>query len=206
MTVDSFKAKYLELRSRYMNDVDIAFRLGFEQGAQQAQQQSALDAQAKNREMGHQHGIEKLSSPTTESGSQELKPEGGESPDTGMQQPDQGSELDQHINKLQGMLGSSEDPEIKKSLDAILSIRKSEKFALDMKKSESAIAGIAKALHKPAFKMGVQAQHNMDTNAKQALTLQHKIVDDVFKAWQTEQDKGSKDILQILDVENVTKR
>lgn len=196
----NYKSKYLELRSKYIADLDMAFRLGIEEGAKQAQQQQAIDAQAKAQEMEMQkQNIEAGGQDTQPGQPEEIAQEGAPSAAQG------GSELDQHISKLEGMLGNNPEPEIQKSLQAIVSLRKNEKEAIEMKKSELAIKGIAKALHKPAFKIGVQAAHNLTDSAKRAVTLQHKIVNDVMKAWQEEESKASKDIKNILDVEGLIK-
>lgn len=196
----NYKSKYIELRSKYIADLDMAFRLGIEEGAKQAQQQQAIDAQAKAQEMEMQkQNIEAGGQETQPGQPEDVAQEGAPSADQG------GSELDQHISKLEGMLGSNPEPEIQKSLQAIVSLRKSEKEAIEMKKSELAIKGIAKALHKPAFKIGVQAAHNLTDSAKRAVTLQHKIVNDVMKAWKEEESKASKDIKNILDVEGLIK-
>jgi hypothetical protein len=205
----NFKKKYLELRSKYIADLDMAFRLGVEQGAQQAQQQQGQMNQEKLQQqqleaggMAGQHAPEEESEAP---GQQE--PKNDEMPEEGAQpaMETNGSELDQHINKLESALGSSASPEVKKSLEIILSLRKAEKQALEMKKAERAIPGIVKALHKPAFKMGVQAFHNLSDNAKQTVTLQHKIVNDVMKAWADEESKASNELESILNIENLLK-
>jgi DNA polymerase III gamma/tau subunit len=208
----NYKKKYLELRGKYINDLDMAFRLGVEQGMQQAQQQQAIDAKAEAQEMQMQQkqieaqGMAAQNTPEGESAptNPEQPGEGPKPPGMPDQTEQQGSELDQHIGKLEGLLGSSSEPEIQKSLQALMSLRKAQRDALDMKKAESAIQGIAKALHKPAFKFGVQAAANLTDNAKKSVTLQHKIVNDVMKAWADEDSKASKDIKNILDIESIT--
>lgn len=201
----NYKSKYMELRSKYIADLDMAFRLGVEQGAQQAQQQQAMEAKAQ-ADQAAQLESQGLSG---EQPGQEEAPQqpGQEAPQEGQvpAQDQNGSELDQHISKLEGMLGSNPEPEIQKSLQAIVSLRKAQKDAIDFKKSELAIKGIAKALHKPAFKIGVQASHNMSDNAKKAVSLQHKIVNDIMKTWGEEENKASNDIKSILDVEGLIK-
>ena len=216
----NYKKKYLELRAKYIGDLDMAFRLGVEQGMQTAQQQQAVEAQAKAEQMqmkqqqmamqaqngGEEGGPPKPNKPGETPDSE--GPDMGEpsTPESGMgdiQAQQRSSELDQHIGKLEGMLGSNSDPEVKKSLDAILNLRKAEKLAMDMKKSEEAIKGIAKALHKPAFKVGVQANHNLSSNAKEAVSMQHKIVNDIMKSWAAEESRAEKDIKNILNVENL---
>lgn len=206
----NYKNKYLELRSKYINDLDMAFRLGVEQGMQQAQQQQALDAQqqANELEMAQTQG---MSNGMGDEPGQPQEP-GAEGQESGVNNPQSpgienqsGSELDQHINKLEGMLGKDTNPEVQKSLNEIKSLRKAEKFAIEMKKSEKTITGIAKALHKPAFKIGVQATNNLTDSAKKAVTLQHKIVDDIMKAWDGEKNKAEKDITKILNIEGLLK-
>jgi len=212
----NYKNKYLELRNKYIADLDMAYRLGFEAGGQQAQQQQAIETDAQNQQaemqrqglqaeaMG-QNGAPKENEmgahvggqpgKVSENPSQEGQPMNGTSGN--------GSEIDQHISKLQGMLGKGHSPQIQKSLDAIIDLRKKEKLAQDLQKSQEAISGIAKALHKPAFKVGAQASHNMDDNAKRSLSLQHKIVSDVMKSWQEEEAKAGSDIKNILKIDGV---
>ena len=212
----NYKKKYLELRTKYIADLDMAYRLGFEAGGQQAQQQQAIETDAQNQQaemqrqglqaeaMG-QNGAPKENEmgahvggqpgKVSENPSQEGQPMNGSSGN--------GSEIDQHISKLQGMLGKGHSPQIQKSLDAIIDLRKKEKLAYDLQKGQEAISGIAKALHKPAFKIGAQANHNMDDNAKRSLSLQHKIVSDVMKSWQEEEAKASSDIKNILKIDGV---
>jgi hypothetical protein len=67
-----------------------------------------------------------------------------------------------------------------------------------MKKSYKAIPAIAKALHKPAFKIGQQASHNMTSNAKAAVGMQEKIVSDLMKAMADEETKATNSIQNIL--------
>ena len=209
----NYKKKYLELRAKYISDLDMAFRLGFEDGQQASQQQQALDAQAKVQEseqkqaLAEAGGMSEEGQPPSAPGEENQHPgEEGQQPPQPGSEGSNGSELDQHINKLESMLGSSEQsPEIKKSLEAILSLRKDEKLAVQLKKSEKAAKGIVSTLHKPQFKMGAQAQHNMTDNSKRTLSLQHKIVSDVMKAWKEEETKASSDIKSILDVESFIK-
>lgn len=191
----NYKNKYLELRSKYIGDIDMAFRLGYEQGVQGAQQQQAQMEQEQQAQAQGMNG-----------GAPPFGSEGGESVGQPESQLDgQPSELDQHIGKLESMLGGNPDQEIKKSLHALVTLRKSEKQALELRKSAAAIPGIVKALHKPAFKMSVQASHNLNDNAKKTATLQHKIVNDIFKSWQEQESKTSKDIVSILEAEALLK-
>lgn len=191
----NYKTKYLELRSKYINDIDVAFRLGFEQGINQAKQQQAIQAQeqAANAQQQPEQMVNQQQ-PEEQAQQQEQQA-----------QQQSGSELDEHIGNLEQALGSSDNPEVQKSLKAIIDLRKKEKFQLEMKKSDLAVKEISKALHKPSFKMNSQAQHNMDDNAKKAVSMQHKIVNDIMKAWEKEEQRANNDIKNILNIENLIK-
>lgn len=212
----NYKNKYLELRTKYIADLDVAFRLGMEQGAQQAQQQQAVELDAQNQQAEQQRQTMQAdamgqSGPPRED---EMGAHVGGQPGKVNENPAQegqpvngssgnGSEIDQHISKLQGMMGKGHSPEIQKSIEAIIDLRKKEKLTYDLQKSHEAISGIAKALHKPAYKMGVQASHNMNDNAKKSLSLQHKIVSDVMKSFAAEEARANSDIKNILKIDGI---
>ena len=188
----------MELRSKYIGDLDMAFRLGFEQGQQQAQQDQAQQAQAQQQQleqagMGQESGFpgqeESLGAPTIAQGPAQAGR----------------SELDKHINELEGMLGKSEvDVNVlKKTLESIKSAQKAQLEQLELRKSAAAIPEIAKALHKPQFKLGVQASHNLSANAKTAVSLQHKIVNEVLAKMEEETKKASNDISNLLNIEGL---
>jgi len=211
----NYKNKYMELRSKYMNDLDMAFRLGMEQGAQQAQQDQMAQQQAEAQQM-QQAALQGQAGGAPGQDGAGGPPQEGAPQGQGAQEPDMNgqaeSELDQHISKLESMVnkpGGNADPEIQKSLRELISLRKSElekiKFQREMKKSEQAIKGIAKALHKPSFKLSKVAAHNLSSNAKQAVSLQHKIVNDVMAKMEAEEKRAGKSISDILDIEGLTK-
>lgn len=213
----TYKAKYFQLKMQYMNAVDTAFRLGFEQGKQQAeldqvaqQQQQAQEMamQAQNQAMGGgPPGAEGADPAAAQANGQETQVAGSEEMEPSSEHPD-GSELDQHIAKLESLLGKSEvSPEdLHKAVHELKSLRKSQVLAIELKKSSEAIKGIATALHKPGFKLSVQASHNMNDNAKRAVTLQHRIVDDIMNKWEEEETKAVKGIHEIIQIEGLTKK
>lgn len=193
----NYKNKYMELRSKYMNDLDIAFRLGFEQGGQQAQQ----DQQMQQDQQAHELSAAEAGAPQVTQAPGVDQPPGQDGAPTS--EHPEGSELDQHIAKLESMIAKSESPEdLKKSVNELgndlKKLQKSWKEQSDLRKSEQAIKGIAKALHKPAFKLTKQASINLNDNAKQAVSMQHKIVNDVMAKMEEEEKKASKDIKTIL--------
>jgi hypothetical protein len=196
---NNYKAKYEQLKMQYMQAVDVAYRQGYEDGGKSAQmdqmaQQQQQQAELESAQAGGQPGQPSEEAAPGEQPQEEQNP-ASEHPD--------GSELDQHIAKLESLLGKAEvQPEdLKKASDLI----KEFKLSREMKKSEQAIKGIAKALHKPAFKMSVQASSNLNDNAKKSLGMQEKIVTDIMKAWSEEESRASKSIHSILGVEGLTK-
>lgn len=217
----NYKSKYMAIRAKYMNDVDMAFRLGFEQGQQQAEQEQMMQQQAEQQAMEQAQAAAMSGGapgqdgqPPQEGQPQEANGNPNEDASNGNADPNaamagQPSELDQHISQLEQMIAKSEklanDPEIKKSLDKLIAIRKSELQAIQFKQGAQAIKGIAKALHKPAFKMSVQANHNLTNNAKTAVSLQHKIVNDMMAKMVDEEKRASNDIKNILSIEGLTK-
>ena len=204
----NWKNKYFTLRTKYMEDLKMAFRQGMEQGAQQAQMQQAQEQQAQQQALDE-----------AAMGQQPGQP-GQEGEDASQQDPGfqdsanpQGSELDQHIQKLESMLGNAgssmakaESDNLRSTIEALKAMRKTQKESYDLKKSEYAIKGIAKALHKPAHKHGVQATANLTSNAKQALSMQHKIVQEMMKSWGEEEKRAATGIKGILNVEGLTKK
>jgi hypothetical protein len=205
MSEINWKNKYQELKMKFMNSVDTAFRIGFEQGMQQQQQQQAQEQAQAQQEM------EMAAQQQAQGGAPGQEQSGGEA-QPGEQAPGgdmnaQGSELDQHISQLESMLGKTEDPELQKSIKEIISFRKNELQAIELKKSEKAIAGIAKALNKPApFSIGKTASANLNPTAKAALSMQEKIVGDIMKSWEQEEKKASTDIRSILANEGLTRK
>lgn len=194
MKNQDWKLKYQDLKLKFHDAVDVAFRLGMEQGLQQAQvqeaQQQQADAQAAQAAaMGQQPGQDPNAPPG--------------------QAPNDGSELDQHIGQLEGMLGQSqpgspEQASLQKSLAGIKSIRNTLRQASDMYKSEKAIASISKAL-KPAYTLSKGATKNMSEPAKKALSMQEQIVDELMKSFKEEEEKASEAITKTLNFEQLLK-
>jgi len=194
----NYRSKYEQLKSQFMSSVDTAFRLGYQQGANdaqleqaQTQQQQAQEAQSAQANAPGQP--EKTSEQAPQ---QEEELADSENP--------AGSELDQHIAKLESMLGKSEltGEDMQKALKEVKSFK--EKLAI--KKNDKAIKAIAKALNKPSISINKQAEHNLSQVAKGALSMQEKIVADVMKSWEAQEQKAPKDIFEILASEGLTKK
>lgn len=195
MQID-YKMKYKELKLKYKETVDLAFRLGVTEGMrqgelQQAQQTAAAAQQAASGGVPGQEG--------------EAAP-GQEMPGQG---PADGSELDQHIGTLEGMLQkadptSSEALSLKKSLDGIKAFKTSLKQASDLRKSEAALAAIGKAM-KGQFTLGKVATKNLSENGKAGLSSQQDVLDNVMKSFAEEEQKATEAIKKTLSLEQVLK-
>jgi hypothetical protein len=231
MEVD-YKKKYHALRLKFTESMDMAFRLGYEQGGKDAQMDQAVQAAADAQAAAAGQQVDENGNPIEggqpgEEG-QEPGQEGQQPPGEGEPQmagPNQ-SELDQHIAKLEGIVsqpGSASAPggeeEIKKSIAGIKEfyLKKSEferaynlkKTQYEgLKKSQAAIPAIAKALKGPAkhnFKIGMVASHNLDSNQTKALNMQEKMVDGIMKSWAAEESKVQKSVSNIISVEGLKK-
>lgn len=189
-----YKMKYKELKLKFKETVDLAFRLGVQEGMRQGELQQAQQAQmaAQQAAAGGMPG-------------QEGAP-GQEMPGQG---PADGSELDQHIGTLESMLQkadptSSEALSLKKSLDGIKAFKMSLKQASDLRKSEAALTAIGKAMKTP-FTLGKAATKNMTETAKSALNSQEQILDNVMKSFAEEEQRATEAIKKTLSLEQVLK-
>jgi len=199
---NNYKAKYLALRMKFMESVDQAFRMGYEQGTQDSQMDQMAQAQqsqqdAMNQENPGEEGEE----------GQEGEDQNGQEPGDEQAQAQEGSELDTHINNLEQAVQKSEKPDalLTKTLSDLKEFKLKHDARLQMKKSEKAIKGIAKAL-KPKFKLSSGAKSNLSKTAKDSLSMQEKIVADVMKSFEEEQKKAATDISSILNIENLIKK
>ncbi len=187
MKNQDWKLKYQDLKLRFHDAVDVAFRLGYEAGAQGAQLQQAQQAQAAAQQTGMP---------------------GEQSGDSGELGQD-GSELDQHIGTLEGMLsqqkpGSIQKEGLQKSLDVVKSIQSDMRQKYELRKSEKAIKEIGKAMKAP-FTLGKTATKNLSESGKKALTMQEQIVADLMKSMNDEEKKVAEQVNKTLDFEQLLK-
>lgn len=188
-----YRSKYIELKSKFMNTVDLSWRLGYEQGlkdAQMEQMQQQAQADAMAAQQPQQPGQEGEQVPQDQE-------------QAAMQQDTQDDELGQHIEKLENMLGKSEISSLelenlKKTLNDIRSLQ----TQINLTKSMESIRGLK--LNK-SLVLSPKTEANLSEPAKKALSLQQKIVEDVFKKWETDSSKTASGISSILSVEGLTK-
>lgn len=190
-----YKTKYQDIRAKLKEATDVAFRLGYERGmkdgtqaaqmqqmAQQQQQQAAMMGGAPGQP--GQPGGDPSQDPSmqggapAEAGGMPPGMDDGSGGDMGaeapgaeeMQDAGGGSELDQHINELEGLVAKGEKPsviDVRKAVEALAGIRKSQKNAWS-KKTEKII---------PA---------------------QKKVVDSILAKWEKEAEKPSSGLEAII--------
>jgi len=194
MPLVDYRAKYMDLKTKYQETVDLAWRLGYEQGLRDAQvDQAQNDAMAQAQAGTPQPG-------------QEGEAESAESAQSVSQNPN-GDELDSHIARLESMLGKSEiSPmdlgDLKKTLSDIRSLQ----VQLNLTKSLDSIKNIKMAPLKKSTNFSPRVQANLPEPAKKALSLQEKIVNDVFSKWEKDEQKVASDINSILNIDGIVKK
>lgn len=222
MSVVNYKSKYLQLRARFEESIDVAFRLGFEQGAQAAQQQQmqqqAQDMANQQAQQAQLQASGMNGQPSQDSGQEDQQgPQGAQIQDdsrgvgqqtgaAGAPQGMGGSQLDQHIGELEDVMnkaeyGSPEWEKLHKSIDKLKSI----KVTMDYNNNQELIKSIGHNLRNP-LKLNTKAQHNMSHPAKEALGLQHKIVNDLMDTWTREEQGLPTSIVEVLQSESLTKK
>jgi hypothetical protein len=194
MKNQDYRLKYADLKLKFHDAVDVAFRLGFEQGAQNAQVQQAQQAEAAAQQAAMQPGQDPNAPP-------------GQDPNS-PEQPD-GSELDQHIQQLESMVnkpgsGAPEQAALQKSLNGIKAFQFGLKQASELRKSEKAIAAIAKSMKTP-FTMSKTANKNLTEPGKRALNDQEKIVENLMKSFEEEETRAKEAITKTLNIEQLLK-
>jgi hypothetical protein len=182
----------------------VAFRLGFEQGGQQAQQDQMMQEQQQAQEIQQAAAGGRTtwrrtwrrswcSWTTWRTAWRELQP-GSEHPE--------GSELDQHIAKLESMIAKAEKSspdDLKKSFQEFQSLRRGPSQTSEV--LERAIGpekvcmqqslAIAKALHKPALRWASRPPSTSMRMPNRPSPCNTRIVSDVMAKMEEEEKKGS---------------
>lgn len=154
MAVD-YKAKYIDLRSKFAKTTDRYYRTGYEagikEGEMQAQQQQMEEQQAQEMmaqgidpETGQplQGGaVDENGIPVDDQGAMDeaqMGMEGAEGMEDGG-----GTELDQHIDELQGLVQKGEKPKVtdlRKAIESLADMRKSQKNQLKSNHKEVTVS------------------------------------------------------------------
>jgi hypothetical protein len=125
-----YKAKYLELKARMLENTDMSYRLGYEQGFKDCQSQAQEQAigqiaqqnsQPQNGQVGPDGQPQNAQVPNIQNQDQDMQGEGQEV------QPE--GELDQHINELEQLVAKGEKPTlltIRDTVTKLSELRKSQ--------------------------------------------------------------------------------
>jgi hypothetical protein len=195
-----YKQKYLDLKQKYLNDIDLMYRLGYEAGAKQAQQeamqqqmqmqQQQAQQQAAMMQQAQQGGQPGMGQPGMEEQPPGMEQEGmpmeGQVPGQEMPPMEQGApemgmegqapgELDDKIAELESLLSKGEKPKI-----------------LDLRKAVQALSDARKA----QFKKTNQA-------SKKVESAQRSLVKGILQKWSSETKTVSDDLEKILADEGI---
>lgn len=149
-----YKAKYLSIRAKLVEASDVSFRLGYEEGMKEGQQQAQQQAQEEQMMQEQQMAEQQAAMGGGEEGMpmEEGMAEEGGGTEMDMQ-GEEGSELDDHIAELEGMVAKGEKPKVSDLRNMVLNItnlRKSHKASFQKKtekvisKQKSVVDGILK--------------------------------------------------------------
>jgi hypothetical protein len=202
MSQTDYKLKYTDLKSKFHSTVDLAWRLGYEQGLKDAQlDQAQQQVQQADAMAQAQAGAPQPGQPGEDEAPTEVSEPSEEQPASANPNED---ELGQHIEKLENMLGKSEISflelqDLKKTLNDIRSLQ----VQISLTKSLSSIKNTRLAKSQPSFSPRTKA--NLPAPAQKALSMQQEIVDNIFKKWETEANQTSSGIAGILGIEGLTK-
>jgi hypothetical protein len=191
----NYKTKYQALKLKFMDAIDVAFRLGYEAGAQQSQMQAATDqaAQAQQQAQMQDAAPGQQGKPSGPPGGLASEPPDGEEQSQPQQEPQEdpnaSSELDQHIGQLESMVskGDFSPADLMKALSDLKDLK------AKPKKSSA------------PFKLSHSATHNMSDQQKHALNMQQEIVAKAMGDWNAETDRAKNDVRNILAREGLLK-
>lgn len=180
--MQDYKKKYQELKAKYLTDVQNGFKIGYEQGFNDAniQAQAQQIQMAQEQMMQQQQQMAQMSQdPMAAQGGEQMPPEGEQMPpEQGMEgemSPEGQTELDSYINELQGLLQKGEKP-------SYVDLRNITIKMVDLRKAEQ-----EKRKLPP-----------LEPQQKKEIALQKKIVNDVLQKWKKESEETVHDIIKEL--------
>lgn len=187
-----WKVKYLDIRSKLKEATDVAFRLGYERGMKDGTQAAAMQQMQQQAQMqqammqGGQPGApgedpSQGGMPPGEEQGGEMPPGGDEAMMDGaapeeMGDAQGGSELDQHINELEGLVAKGEKPSV-----------------LDIRKAVQSLAGLRK-----------NQKNAWAKKTEKIIPAQKKVVDNILKKWEEESKRPSEKIEEIIKQHGLT--
>ncbi len=190
-----YKMKYLQIRSQLLEATDVAYRLGYEEGLKEAQmKQNSQQIQDLQQQINGQRQPQidpQTGEPIPQEGTLQEGPQNGMiqegmsqgqqnqevpidqgniSPEGNIDEGTENSELDQHINELEGLVAKGEKPSVLSMRDAVIKLS-------ELRKSQ-----------KEQFKR----KHT------QIQSSQKVFIDGLLKKWENESKKNDNDLVNIL--------
>jgi hypothetical protein len=177
-----YKKKYMDLRARFVEALDVAFRTGYEQGSVEAQQQ----AMAQQQQIAQQQAMSGQQQPQEDAQDQQRV----------QAMP---NEVNQAVAELDGLVNKSEltVDDLKKSIQ---NIKNELMFKSLSNVTKSLNQQKVQILPPPGHSIGYR---NLPESHKQAVSMQGKLVDDIFKKWEQESQESTRDLANVLGVENI---
>jgi hypothetical protein len=199
-----YKKKYQDLRGRFINSMDSAFRMGYEKGANDAKQeqaamqmQQAQQMQAQQMQMGQQQGQPGQPGADEQAQMEQAQAEQAQGGDASAQPAQGQEELDQYIAELEGLVNKSDasPADLKKSLEKIKNFQTFAKMNSKFK-----------PMNKSSLSIPQQAAANLTAASKRELGLQEKIISDIMSKWELESSKSTSEAMQVLGTEALVKK
>lgn len=174
-----YKKKYQNLRARYIEAIDVAYRSGFEAGMTKAQQESMMQQMQMQAAQQAQGGMPAQG------------PAAAQPPQ--IQGPD---EVSQAVAELESLVNKSEPSvdDLKKTINSL----KDNLMHKSLSEKTKEI-GLPK-VYSNSYKV------NLPESGKQEVAIQTKIVDDILNKWSQEATEVSRDIATVLGTESLTKK
>ena len=200
-----YKQKYQELKAMFMSSIDSSWQDGYQHGLQDSQVDQVAQQQAQADQMAMAANGQPQPGQPGEEG--EAAPGEETQPGQPQSQNPNGDELDQHIQKLESMLGKTEiNPmelgDLKKTLADIRSLQ----VQINLTKSLESIKNTKLAPLKKSISFSPRVQANLPEPAKKALSLQENIVKSVFEKWSKDESQAASQIGSILNVDGIVKK
>ena len=198
-----YKQKYQELKAKFMSSVDSAWQDGYQHGMQDSQVEQANQQQQQADQMAMAANGQPQIGQEAAPGEEQAEGQPGQP----QSQNPNGDELDQHIQKLEGMLGKSEISsldlgDLKKTLSDIRSLQ----VQINLNKSMASIKNIKMGKLQKSTPLSPRVEANLPEPAKKALNMQEKIIEDVFKKWSQDESQATNAISNILNVDGIVKK
>lgn len=176
MSKTDYKSKYIDIRDKFIESTDVAYRMGFEHGMEEGQKQAEQQAQQMQQEMAAQQAQAMREG--------ELPPEqGGEMPPEAMEEgqpqeelpPEQmgeeeAAQLDDRINELESLVAKGEKPKV-----------------TDLRKAVIELADLRK-----------KQKESFTKKSRKTVSKQKQFVDSIISKWEDESKSVTDDLESVL--------